>query len=180
MIAAMRCAWPIVLLLCCVSRPAAAQTGVEISGGYSLAHDPRDAVTLPAGWIAGLAMPLTSAIAVVADLSGQHATIPLFTSEAHLSVHTAMGGIRASARIGRLTEFAQALIGIAHVSGSSFGSTESSTGLAFQPGAGVEWPLNRAWSARGQFDLRVVRGAADLSGGATQLRGAATLVYHRD
>ena len=148
MIAAMRRALPIALLLLCgLPRPAAAQTGVELSGGYALAHDPRDAVTLPAGWVAGAALPITSAIAVVADVSGQYKTIALFTSDGHLSVHTVMGGVRAAARIGRLTEFAQVLIGIAHTSGSAFGSTTTATVLGVQPGGGIEYPLARAWAA---------------------------------
>ena len=64
-----------VLLLSLFPRPALAQTAFEVSGGYSLAHDPRDAVTLPAGWIAGAAIGLTSALSAVADVSGQYKTI---------------------------------------------------------------------------------------------------------
>jgi Outer membrane protein beta-barrel domain len=177
MIAAMRRALPIALLLCCLPRLAAAQRNVEISAGYSLAHDPRDAVTFPAGWVAGAALPIASAFAVVADLSGQYKTIALFTSDAHLSVHTVMGGVRASARIGRLTEFAQALIGIAHTSGSAFGSTSAATTLGVQPGGGVEYPLARAWSARAQVDVRLLRSEPDATNGGYQTRFAASLVY---
>ena len=36
-------------------RLARAQAAVEVSGGYSLAHDSRDIVLLPAGWAAGAA-----------------------------------------------------------------------------------------------------------------------------
>jgi hypothetical protein len=53
MIAAMRRVLPIVLLLCVLPRPASAQSGFEISGGYAVARDPRDEVTLPTGWMAG-------------------------------------------------------------------------------------------------------------------------------
>jgi hypothetical protein len=177
MIAAMRAALRFALLLCCVSQPAAAQTALEISAGYALAHDPRDAVTLPAGWIVGIAKPITPAIAVVADISGQHATIPLFTSAAELSVHTAMGGLRVSARIGRLTEFAQAVIGVARICGSAFGSTSRSTRLAVQPGGGVDYPLGRGWAARAQVDVRLLRSEADATNGGYQTRFAASLVY---
>jgi hypothetical protein len=176
----MRAVLRLTILIACFARPAAAQSGVEISAGYSIAYDPRDAITLPAGWIASIAKPLRPAIAAVAEVSGQHATIPLISSNAELSVHTVMGGARASARVGPFIEFAQGVIGIARISGSAFGSTNSSTGLAFQPGAGVEWPFSRAWSARTQFDVRLVRGTADASSGAAQLRVAAALVYHRD
>jgi hypothetical protein len=178
MIAAMRRALPLALLLCCSARPAAAQTGVEISAGYALAHDSRDAVTLPAGWVAGVALPITSAIAAVADVSGQYKTIALFTSEAHLSVHTVMGGVRASARIGRLTELAQVLLGVARSSGSAFGSTTTATVLAVQPGAGIEYPLARAWAARAQIDVRLLRSEPDATNGGYQTRFAASLIYH--
>ena len=40
MIAAMRRALPIMLLLCVLPRSASAQTGFEISGGYAIARDP--------------------------------------------------------------------------------------------------------------------------------------------
>jgi hypothetical protein len=177
MIAAMRHALPLALLLCCWPLSAAAQAGVEISGGYALAHDPRDAVTLPAGWLAGVAVPITSAIAAVADVSGQYKTIPLFASDAHVSVHTVMGGVRASARVARLTEFAQVLLGMARVSGSAFGSTTTATVLGVQPGAGIEYPVAGAWGARAQIDVRLLRSEPDATNGGYQTRFAASLVY---
>jgi hypothetical protein len=175
----MRRTLPITLLLCCLSRPGAAQTRVEISAGYALAHDPRDAVTLPAGWVVGAALPITSAIAVVADISGQYKTITLFTSEGHLSVHTVMGGVRAAARIGRLTEFVQVMIGMAHTSGSAFGSTSTATVLAVQPGGGVDFPIARSWAARAGLDVRLLRSQPDATNGGYQSRFTAALVYRR-
>jgi len=80
-----------------------AQTRFEVSGGYALAHDSRDQVTLPAGWIAGAAIGLTPAFAAVVDVSGQYKTVALLNADARLSLHTAMAGVRASARLGRLT-----------------------------------------------------------------------------
>ena len=176
----MRRTWPTaLLLLCCLSQPAAAQTGVEVSAGYALAHDPRDAVTLPAGWVVGAALPITAAIAGVADVSGQYKTITLFTSDGHLSVHTVMGGVRAAARIGRLTEFAQVMIGVAHTSASAFGSTSTATVLAVQPGAGVDFPIARSWAARAGIDVRLLRSQPDATNGGYQIRFIAALVYRR-
>src|SRR4051794_27310994 len=94
----------IAALLGLLTRSAAAQSA-EISCGYSLARDPRDEVTLHTGWMAGAALPLTSAFSIVADASGQYATLPLLDAQATLSMHAVMGGVRASARVGRLTEF---------------------------------------------------------------------------
>src|SRR6476646_10837670 len=98
MIAAMRRAWPLVLLLSCLPGPAAAQT-VEIAGGYAIAHDSRDAVTLPVGWMAGVAIDLTRTFSIVADASGQYRTIALFNADARLRLHTMMGGLRANGRL---------------------------------------------------------------------------------
>jgi hypothetical protein len=123
----------VVLLLAVFPCPAHAQTVFEVSGGYSLAHDPRDAVTLPAGWFAGAAIRLTSALSAVADVSGQYATIPLFESDARVTAHGVLGGLRLSARLGRITEFGQVLAGVVRTSGSAFGSTAAGSRSACNP-----------------------------------------------
>lgn len=177
MIAAMRRALALVLLLGSLPCPVAAQQRFEIAAGYSAAYDPRDAVTLPAGWIVGAAIPITAAVSAVADVSAQYKTVPLFTSDARLSVHTITGGVRAAARIGRLTEFAQLLAGVARTSGSAFGATSTATTLAVQPGVGVDVPLARAWAARAQIDVRILRSQPDATNGGYQTRFAAAMVY---
>ena len=178
MIAAMRRVVPMLLLLL-MPRHALAQTPFEVSGGYSLAHDSRDQVTLPAGWIAGAAIGLTPAFAAVADVSGQYKTVALLNADARLSVHTVLGGIRASARLGRLTEFGQILAGVVRTSGSAFGSTTTMLAIGVQPGAGVDYPLTPRWAARAELDVRLIAAQQDAQTGGTQLRFAACLVYRR-
>src|SRR3954452_3990933 len=156
----MRLAWPLVVLLLCLPRAADAQA-FEISGGYSIARDPRDQVTLPSGWMAGAAIGLRPAFSLVADASGQYKTVALFSGEARLRVHTVMGGVRAAARIGKLTEFAQVLIGVVRTSGSAFGETTSGQSLSVQPGIGVDYPRDTPWAARAQFDVRLIQRQAD-------------------
>ena len=177
MIAAMRRAWPVVLLLALLPRPAHAQTTFEVSGGYSLAHDPRDAVTLPTGWFAGAAIGLTSALSAVADVSGQYATIPLFDTDARVTAHGVLGGLRLSAGLGRITEFAQVLAGVVRTSGSAFGSTTSGQSIGVQPGAGIDYPLARTWSARAELDIRLMAAQADGQNGGHQYRFVAAVVY---
>ena len=167
----------LVLLLCLLPRLASAQPPVEVSGGYSLARDPRDEVTLPAGWMAGAAVRLTHSISAVADVSGQYKTIALVGSDARLSVHTVMGGVRASVRIGRLTEFGQVLAGIVRASGSAFGSTNVSRSLGIQPGVGVDYPLARRFTARAELDVRLIRSQPDTNNAGYEYRFAAGLVY---
>ena len=166
-----------VLLLALFPCPVHAQTVFEVSGGYSLAHDPRDAVTLPAGWFAGAAIRLTSALSAVADISGQYATIPLFESDARVTAHGVLGGLRLSARLGRITEFGQVLAGVVRTSGSAFGSTTSGQSLGVQPGAGIDYPLAPTWSARAELDLRLIAAQADAQNGGHQYRFVAALVY---
>jgi hypothetical protein len=136
-------------------------------------------VTLNAGWIAGAAIGLTPVFSVVADVSGQYKTIALFASDARLRIVSAMGGMRASGRIGSLREFAQLLAGSVRSSGSAFGSTTTGTSFSLQPGVGLDVPLARSWAARAEFDLRLIRSQPDATNGGTQFRFAATLVYRK-
>ena len=167
----------LVLLLCLLPHPASAQPSVEVSGGYSLARDPRDEVTLPAGWMAGAAVGLTHWLSAVADASGQYTTIALVGSEARLSVHTVMGGVRASARIGALTQFGQVLVGIVRASGSAFGSTEVSHSLGIQPGVGADYPLTRTFTARAELDIRLIRHQPTTDNSGYEYRFVTGLVY---
>jgi hypothetical protein len=176
MIAAMRRALPLVLLLGLVSRHAAAQTGFELSGGYAIARDARDEVTLPAGWVAGAARHFTPLLSIVADVSGQYKTIPLLNTDARLSVHTVMGGLRAGSRIGRLTEFGQVLVGVVRTSGSAFGATMTGRSVGVQPGVGVDYPLTDRIAARAELDVRLIRRQADATNGGLQYRFVAALV----
>jgi hypothetical protein len=177
MIAAMRRALPLIVLLTCLPRHAAAQTGFEISGGYSVAHDPRDTVTLPAGWMAGAAMTLTPTFSAVADVSGQYKTIALFNADARLSVHTVMGGVRASGRIGPMTEFGQILGGLVRASGSAFGSTSTTRSLGVQPGVGIDYPLTAAWAVRVELDVRLIASRANADNSNHEYRFVTGLAY---
>jgi hypothetical protein len=180
MIAAMRRALPpLIALLCFLPRPASAQTGFEISGGYAVARDPRDEVTLPRGWAVAAALTLTPTFSAVADFSGQYQTVALFNSDARLSVFAAMGGLRAAARIGALTEFGQLLAGVVRASGSAFGSTTSANSFSIQPGVGLDYPLATAWAARAQLDLRLIAAQWDTFNAGYQYRFVAGLVYQR-
>jgi len=114
---------------------------------------------------------------VVGDASGQYKTVSLLSAEARLTVHTAMGGLRASARLGRITEFGQILAGAVWTSGSSFGSTTTGTSVGVQPGAGVDYPLTGRLAARAEFDVRLVRHQSDATNGGHQFRFVAGVAY---
>jgi len=169
----------ILLLLLLIPRPATAQTRFDVSGGYALAHDARDQVTLPAGWAAGAAIGLTPAFAAVVDVSGQYKTVALLNADARLTIHTVMAGVRGSARLGRLTEFGQVAAGVVRTSGSAFGATTTVHAIGIQPGAGVDYPLTPRWAARAELDVRLILAQQDAQNAGTQLRFAACLVYRR-
>ncbi len=176
MISAMIRALPMLLLLCLLPRPAAAQS-IEVSGGYAVARDPRDEITLPAGWMAGVAVGLTRTLSAVADVSGQYKTVALVGSDARLSVHTVMGGVCASAKLGRITEFAQLLVGDVRTAGSAFGATTVNHSLGIQPGVGVDYSLVSRFSARAQLDLRLIRSQPDAANRGYEYRFTAGVVY---
>ncbi|MGH9145013.1 MAG: hypothetical protein ACRD2I_28070 [Vicinamibacterales bacterium] len=167
----------IALLLGLVARSADAQIRLELAGGYSLAHDPRDGITLPAGWMAGAVIGVTPALAIVTDVGGQYKTIPLLQGDARLAVHAVMGGVRASTRVGRLIEFAQIAAGIVRTSGSAFGSSTTAQSASVQPGLGVDYPAARALAVRAQFDVRLVAAQPDAQNRGLQYRFALALVY---
>src|SRR5262245_41946367 len=104
---------------------------VEIFGGYAFANDEKTQTEFPAGWSAGTALTLNPWFAAVGDVAGHYATVQTFDADVQLTMHAVMGGGRAFARIGRLTEFAQLLAGIVHGSGTLFGSTETNTVFAY-------------------------------------------------
>ena len=158
--------------------PAEAQShSLEIFGGYSFAHDAKSETELPAGWSAGAALGLNPWFAVVGDVAGHYATVQTFDADVRLTTHAAMAGGRASARIGRLTEFAQLLAGVVRGSGTVFGSTETNRVFSYQPGVGVDYPLTNRLAGRAQLDVRLVRNSAGRSEAGHEFRFCASLVY---
>src|SRR5712691_11804408 len=99
---------------------------LEVSGGYSFVHDPNNHISLAAGWMAGGGVALTDWLAAVVDAGGSYKTISSFGSEVHVTVHTAMAGVRASAGVGKVTEFGQVLVGFVRGSGTAFGFASTS------------------------------------------------------
>ena len=179
MIAAMIRALACVLLLCLCPRPAAAQTcrPLEISGGYSAVNDPKNLVSLPVGWMAGARLSVTDWLSAVADVSGHHTTVAGTGSDLRLSVLAAMGGLRASGHIGRVTEFGQLLAGVARGSGTAFGVTTTTSAFALQPGVGLDYPLRAAFSARAEVDLRLIKDQGEGNSAGHEYRFLVGLVY---
>ena len=153
--------------------PAAAQAGEwEAWGGYSAMRDTTDRVTFPAGWDVGALRSLTTWLSVVGEVDGQRKSIPSFASNIVLTSRAFTLGARASARLGRVTEFAQISGGVLRSDGDAFGQTSTSSSYVIQPGLGLDYPLGKRWAARIETDLRWIDTGQ-------QLRGVAALVYRR-
>jgi hypothetical protein len=144
------------VLLLGLPRSVAAQAPArwQVFAGYATLNDVTDQVVFPAGWAVSVARPLTGWLAVLGDVDGQYKTIEAIGSHVRLTSHTVTGGLRAEASLGRFTEFAQLLVGVAQVTGSVFGSTETIRRRVVQPGVGVEYPLRGQWAVRGELDVR--------------------------
>jgi hypothetical protein len=171
----------VALLVSLAPRTALAQpfTPLELSGGYSAVNDPNDQVSLPVGWMAEGALTLTGWLSAVADVSGQHTTVDAFGSDLHLGVFAAMGGLRASRRLGRVTEFGQLLTGLVRSSSTAFGLTSATDALGLQPGLGIDYPLGGPLAARGELDVRFIHNQGDGNNSGHEYRFVAAIVYRR-
>jgi hypothetical protein len=158
---------------------------VELYAGYSYLNDPTNSVvaatagdsSFTAGWVAGAAAPLHGWLSAVAEAGGNYKTLAMIDGDARLSVLSFMAGGRASARIGRFTEFGQLLAGAVRGRGSEFGLTVSNTSFALQPGAGLDWPFGRHFASRFELDFRTINASGDGRDRAHQIRAIAALVY---
>ncbi len=164
------------LALACVPRPAAAQafTRLEVSAGYAWMNDTTDGETLPAGWAVGVAADLTKWLSLAGDAGGQYKTVSIFGSDLKLRTYALMGGLRASARLGPFIEFGQVLAGVSHATGTAFGSTDTVTHVAWQPGLGLDLPVSRCFRARAEVDQRFVSNVREL-----RVVGAIVSVWRR-
>ena len=141
------------LCLAC-PRATVAQPAWDLAGGYTYLQDPPDRTNFPAGWMAGADVAITDWLSVVVDASRHWQS----TLDVDLSTSAITGGLRASARIGRLTEFAQLLAGVAHSSSSVVGVTSAENDFAIQPGGGVDYPSGRRFAVRVEIDYRAIAG----------------------
>jgi hypothetical protein len=155
-----------------------AQRAWEVAGGYVYLQDPPDRTNFPAGWLASAGVALNDWLSAVADVSRS------VESSFAIDLATAafVGGIRASAQIGPLSEFGQFLVGVVRSTSTVVGISQSDDNVALQPGGGVDFRLGHRFAARLQIDYRTIRGgiAGPIADPRHQFRYAAELVYrHR-
>ncbi len=135
--------------------PAAPDPQADVFGGYSYTH--AGEASLHGGGLSG-SLPFRDSLSLVADLSGHHGSF----AGADLSQLAFMAGARWTWRTGRLSPFAEGLLGGVRtsasidVAGTSVSDADFDWGLAF--GGGVDYQLGDRWAARGLVHLRLLWG----------------------
>jgi hypothetical protein len=158
----MRVGLMVALLLVVVSGPAMAQVtpAVEIGLGYAYLRDDEIDESFPLGWYADVAGNLTSSLGLVGELSGSYKTIDSGigddTLDIHLSVHSAMGGLRLTHRGDGANFYLQVLAGAAKAKATFLEESDSVTDFALQPGVGMEFGTGGSVGFRVGADYRRV------------------------
>ena len=154
------------IVLCAAASPAAAQSGskpqaprsgppaLDISAGYSYVREAGTDGGVPniynAGWVVSVSHRIgASRIAVVGEAGGSY-RLDVFGERQ--SLYGFFGGVRVPlVHLFHLSTFAQALVGKEYFSQPGF----SESGIAFQPGAGVDLRLVGSIGLRVQGDYRI-------------------------
>ena len=178
MYAPIRVVVTIIVLLVCLTAPAAAQDvpGVELSAGYSSIHISQE--THPVGWYGDASVALGRSIALVGAATGTYYTTTAqfanaglqFDITGHMRVHTGAGGLRVVIRrTPRVVPFVQVLGGAIRVSGrasatvsglrspaSSIDVNDSNTNKMIEAGGGIYLMISPRLGARvGGYDMSV-------------------------
>jgi hypothetical protein len=161
-----------VLLVAATPRVTGAQTWTprEVSGGYVFLNDSDNQIRLPAGWMAGGSLRLTDRLSAVGEGGISTKTTTTFGSDIRVKVGAVLGGVRAEARLGRLTQFGQLLAGVVLGSAAGFGVTSTNTAFGLQPGAGLDYPLGARVAGRVQADIRFISGGSNDSTPGHEIR----------
>ena len=140
-------------------RPRVAEPRGDVALGYAFMRDAEG--TLPIGISGSNAWQVHPGVDIVVEAQHARGTFDLLVGEIDGNISTGLAGPRfstGSASGDRAHPLFQVLAGVATTK-ANFGSfaSKSVTGLAVQPGFGVDIPLNRAVAIRPQFDWLLCR-----------------------
>jgi hypothetical protein len=150
----------LVLLPSRAAAQAPSRATLGLSYGY-LREAASDGATYDAGWFASVASRPRSSLSWVGEVGGSYRS-PAGVTQQLLSC---LGGARLSHRQGSIAPFVQAVAGIERFSEPGF----SETGLALQPGGGIDVSLTARLALRAQVDYRWVRIGANSTGPAVTI-----------
>jgi hypothetical protein len=160
----------VVVVALFTAAPAFAQDEVrgDFSVGYSVMRDSDLSATFPAGFLFAITGDVNKNIRIIGEFGGNYKVMDVPGARVRLGVTTYQGGIR-FLPVGDTTirPFVQFLAGGARLTGTVlgvFGANDAASGLAIQPGGGVEWRLSRLLDARTQVDYRSVRSNGETTG----------------
>jgi hypothetical protein len=145
--------------------PAAAADGADIDVAYQYAHVSQggESESLPAGFAAGVAVPVSGPWSVVGDFSWNRKTLSEGgIDDLKFTATSFGGGLRFTpATMSQFMPYVQAVIGAEHdkVSSDSVGASDSSNNLMFQPGVGGAINLSGALKGFAEIDYRWVKGS---------------------
>ena len=144
---------------------------MNVAVGFAAVSDPNTDNLTP-GWSVSGAVRLhrldrfLRMTSVVVDAGGSYGDTG---DNANVRVHAAMAGLRLARErdAARFWPFAQLLVGGECYCGTTATLGNLFRGFAYQPGAGLDWPLSRSLALRIQGDVRRTLGE---SGGVTRFR----------
>jgi hypothetical protein len=138
----------------------------EWFGGYSFFRDQSDSVSFPGGWAISAGRQWTDAIDLVGEISGSHRSDAIFgAAPATSNVYTFAAGPKYARQTSGVNSFGQVLIGLSRTTATALGVSNSSTGLALQPGVGVDIAVAKSIAVRVRGDLAVLRSGGVWIGG---------------
>lgn len=141
----------------------------EIFGGYSYVHPDtadEDFDLNMNGWNISVAFPGNKYLGFVADFGGVHKSFDYDDVEVNARLHTIMFGPKFTARMGKVTPFAQALFGYARMTAESAREFpllgENNFGYAL--GGGIDIDLTDMVAVRPvQLDYLAIKSRGDIS-----------------
>lgn len=164
-----------------VAAPATAQqaTPFDIAGSYSFLND-SDVEENFHGWLFSATGYLTPWLGVVGEIGRNTASFSSeeFDFDVDGNVFAYGGGVKFAGRASpNATVFAQVVAGVARLSVSGLGESESTTEFMLQPGAGVDLYFSRNVGVRIGGDYRRI--LVDLQDGLDEFRFHAGIVIGR-
>jgi opacity protein-like surface antigen len=126
------------------------ESGPDLFGGYSYTHAGEASLN---GWELSGSFPLRGRLRIAADLAGHYGSF----AGADLKQVNLLAGPRMAWRMGRLTPFAQLLLGVVkdttEVVAADTTLKDSATHFGTTLGGGADYRLGRRWAVRGQVEL---------------------------
>ncbi len=112
------------------------------------------------GWNGSLEGKVLPFVGIVADLSGHYGSEDFpFSGRANVNakMYSAIFGPRLSVPVGKFTPFAEAFVGVSHISGSASGFSNSNTSFADALGGGIDYRIIHGLGFRFEGDLLQTR-----------------------